>query len=173
MGNARGVFMVVASAAICAGCAASTVDNDFLCDAPIGTPCASIAESDGREYAAAGAGGSVAGGGQHERSSPALGREGVSRNANLRRAATPIPFEDPPHVAGVPQAVIAGGELYGSEAVNPVLFREPERVTSVWIAPFVGENGYLYQPGFVHFVVEQGRWFGPGGVAGGIKAPNS
>ena len=61
-----------------------------------------------------------------------------------------------------PQTVVAGDGLASPKVVNPVLFREPERVTTVWIAPFVGANGYLYQPGYVHFVVQEGRWFGPG-----------
>lgn len=144
-----------------AGCASSTVSSDFECEAQVGTPCATIAEADGRSVATGSAGyrhrtGGGAGEGQHERSSPAVA------NGNLRAGPQPIPFEDPPAVARAPQTVVAGDGLASHEVVNPVLFREPERVTTVWIAPFVGENGYLYQPGYVHFVVQEGRWFGPG-----------
>ena len=159
-----GTAALLIGASALGGCASSTVSDDFFCDAQIGTPCATIAAADGQGSAAHGLGGGVrTGGGQHERPSPGF------RNANLRSGPQPIPFEDPPHVAGVPQTVTAGGDLYGTEVVNPVLFREPERVTTVWIAPFVGQNGYLYQPGFVHFVVEPGRWFGPGAAVAGTE----
>lgn len=150
------LFACLAAAAL-AGCAGSTVSNDFECKAQFGRPCATIAAADGTDGAVRerrGVGASV-GGGQHERPPPAVA------NGNLRRGPQPIAFEDPPIVADVPQAVTGADPLYGAEVVNPVLFREPERVTSVWIAPFVGENGYLFQPGYVHFVVEPGRWFGP------------
>lgn len=170
--NSRASMSMIAVALLLSACAASTVESDFLCEAPTGTPCASIAESDGGGYAVARARGGVAGDGLHERSSPALGGRGL-RNGNVRAAPQPIPFEDPPTVAGVPQTVVAGDALYGAEVVNPVLFREPERVTTLWIAPYVGQNGYLHQPGYVHFVVERGRWFGPGGVSGGVRAPTA
>ncbi len=154
------VFSLLVGCTFLSGCVGtSTTEEDFLCDAQLGSPCTTIADVDGSHHSASGsarrapgANGAV-GGGQRTQS---------PSTQNIMHGPRPIPFEDQPTLSSVPQAVVAGGGLYGAEVVNPVLFREPERVTTVWIAPFVGENGYLYQPGYIHFVVEPGRWFGPG-----------
>ncbi len=162
-----------------AACASNTVRDDFLCEAQLGVPCSTIAEADGGHGRSTRSGGALSrpasrtGGGERAQPSPDLsgtvvgGRDDV-RNGGVLSGPKPIAFDNGGDLQRPPAVVSAGPSLYNPQVLNPVLFRAPERVSSIWIAPFVGENGFLYQPGYVHFVVEEGRWFGPSGdeVAG-------
>ncbi len=162
------VFLALSVMSVTA-CATNTVSDDFLCEAQLGTPCTTIADADGSQ----GRGvptrrAPPTGGGERSQPSPDHGRgyrEGrdPSTQGGVYAGPKPIAFDNGGDLQRPPAVVAAGPSLYNSQVLDPVLFRAPERVSSIWIAPFVGENGFLYQPGYVHFVVEEGRWFGPSG----------
>jgi conjugal transfer pilus assembly protein TraV len=157
------------SALVLSACATNTVSDDFLCDAQLGSPCTTIADADGSQ----GRGVPTrraphTGGGPRTQPPPDHGlshREGrdIGHDVGVHKGPQPIAFDNGGDLQRPPAVVSAGPSLFNSQVLNPVLFRAPERVSSIWIAPFVGENGFLYQPGYVHFVVEEGRWFGPSG----------
>ncbi len=158
-----------AAALAVSACATDTVSEDFLCEAQLGTPCTTIAAADGAQgRGALTSRVSHSGGGARSQPSPAHhaersgGRDEV-RGHGVYTGPKPIAFDNGGDLQRPPAVVAAGPSLYNSQVLNPVLFRAPERVSTIWIAPFVGENGFLYQPGYVHFVVEEGRWFGPSG----------
>lgn len=160
---------LVIATCLLGACSTATVNDDFLCEAQLGTPCTTIAAADGAQGRGVPSGRtSHTGGGARSQPSPdhktsmRHGRD-VSGDVGVFTGPQPIAFDNGGDLQRPPAVVSAGASLYNSQVLNPVLFRAPERVSSIWIAPFVGENGFLYQPGYVHFVVEEGRWFGPSG----------
>lgn len=161
--------VIIVASLLASACASKSVNDDFLCEAQLGTPCTTIAAADGSQARGAPSGRvSHTGGGARSQPSPDHGismREGrdSSRHGGVYSGPKPIAFDNGGDLQRPPAVVAAGPSLYNAQILNPVLFRAPERVSSIWIAPFVGENGFLYQPGYVHFVVEEGRWFGPSG----------
>lgn len=120
-------------AAALSGCAANT-QKDFLCQAQIGTPCATISEADGT-------------GGK---TSATLITERPEDTAMATLTQKPLMTgKGSASFAGMPD----GGYAYASNR-----YRVPEVVGRLWIAPYLDESNILHESRYVHFVVMPAHW---------------
>ena len=116
---------------ILAACATGNTENDFLCGAEEGQPCASMSEVDGVTSGAT-------------RSVPE--RTADSQNKSLTQA----------RVAGAKGSasdVFSGGAAYTTSQ-----YRVPEVTGRLWMAPHVDDSGLLHEGTYVHFVVRDASW---------------
>ncbi|WP_158972251.1 TraV family lipoprotein [Chachezhania sediminis] len=113
-----------------AGCAANT-EKDFLCAAQEGSPCTTISAVDGT-----GAGGVI----------PLAERP---EDTALKSLSQRPLYSGKGALAGMAD----GGYPY-----NAALYRSPELVGTLWIAPILDEGGLLEEARFVHFVIREGAW---------------
>lgn len=124
---------LIGAALVLSGCASigSNTESDFLCEASVGSPCTTIAASDGT-----GASGvqSVA--------------ERPEDSATKSLSQNPL-WAGKGGVTGLPD----GGNPY-----NATSYRTPELVGTLWIAPILDESGLLHEARFVHFVIRKGAW---------------
>ena len=110
----------------------SNTEQDFLCEAQDGMPCATIDQADN--------------GGSHR------GRGIVERPEDTMAASLTVQIEDPK--GGATYGALSG-QNFGYEAGR---YRVPEVVGRMWIAPYLDENKILHEARFVHFVVSEARW---------------
>jgi len=122
----------------CAGFQASNTEANFLCEAQLGTPCTTMAEADGGGHGAVTSLKEARTDSQNASLSqdPLLGGKSVSKEGVL-------------NVSGMRD----GGTPYW--AGN---YRVPERLGTLWVAPYLDENGLLHEATFVHFVINEARW---------------
>lgn len=129
---------VVAMGFVLSACGSSTTERDFLCPVVNGiAPCSTISDAD------------RAGASQNtpveERFADTLGKEmsqaplGVGTGKTGPGTATP--------------SIGDGGMAYAASQ-----YRVPERVGTLWIAPYQDSEGLLHEATFVHFVVSEPRW---------------
>jgi len=117
--------------AACAG--SSNVEADFLCKAQLGTPCTTMAEADGRSGGA---------------SATPLAERGTDTMAKS--------LSQEPLLAGkanTPTGMSDGGAPYAAGA-----YRLPEKLGTIWIAPYLDGDGLLHEATYVHFVIFEAEW---------------
>lgn len=107
-------------------------EKDFLCSAQTGQPCRSIADVDGA---------SLLGGGSL--------REAATDTNNKQITEVPL---------ATPKGVVASSVVVGQAAYQSTRYRIPEKVGRLWIAPYLGAEGILYEGTNVHFVIRQASW---------------
>ena len=124
--------MIVAALALSA-CTGGNTEDNFLCGAQTGQPCAAMAEIDGT--------GTSSGGSLAENPTD-------SQNKSLTQ---PVLTGGKPgsSVAGVP----AGGAPYQSAR-----YRIPEKTGRLWLPPYLDATQILHEGTYVHFVVREARW---------------
>lgn len=113
-----------------AACSSANADKDFLCEAQAGSPCTTIAAVDGTDGANVTT--------VTERPEDRLADQ-LSQGL-LGRGKGPVAMQD-------------GGTPYVASA-----YRVPEQVGTLWIAPFLDQDGLLHESRFVHFVVAEATW---------------
>ena len=122
---------------LCAGilsaCATTNTDKDFLCTAQQGSPCTTIAAVDGT--------GSVPASPVTERLEDTL-TDQLSQE-DLKTGKT---------------TAARGAMKDGGHSYNAARYRVPEQVGTLWIAPFLDQDGILHESRFVHFVIAVGHW---------------
>lgn len=124
------LFLAAAPAFGLMGCGGNT-EKDFLCAAQEGTPCTTISAVDGT-----GANGVIS------------IEERPEDTAVKSLTQNPL-YSGKGALAGMPD----GGYPY-----NAALYRSPELVGTLWIAPILDEGGILEEARFVHFVIREGEW---------------
>lgn len=126
-------FLFVSSACLLGACADNTA-NDFLCEAQVGSPCATIEQADG-------------------------GGTGSIRSVTEQPTDTALSTlsQDP---LGIGKGSTSGlGALPdGGYAYDSRRYRIPEIVTRLWIAPYEDENEILHESRYVHFVLADPAW---------------
>ena len=114
-----------------AACGANT-EADFLCEAQVGTPCATIASVDG---------------------TGASGLKAVAEHPSDTAAKS---LSQGTIVVGKKNLMFSdGGHPY-----NAANYRRPEVVGTLWIAPLLDEAGVLHESRFVQFVIQEADWRG-------------
>jgi len=111
-------------------CASVNADKDFLCKAQAGSPCTTIAATDGTE----------------------------------RGAITPVSEKPEDTFADVlsqkPLSLSKNASSHpdGGISYTAASYRSPEKVGTLWIAPFLDEDGILHESRYVHFVIAKAAW---------------
>ena len=123
-------FLLIIGLSALAACAGVNTDKDFLCKAQAGSPCMSIAATDGTE-----AGKIVPVTEQVE--------------DTLADSLSPQPLTTSKTSTTHPD----GGVSYAAAS-----YRSPEKVGTLWIAPFLDEDGILHESRYVHFVIAEAAW---------------
>ena len=116
-----------------AACSGSNTERDFLCAAQIGSPCATIAQADGRGATAI-----------------------VPVSERPEDTAMETLSQDPlgtGKVNGAFGEMPDGGFGYQSER-----YRVPELTGRLWIAPYLDDNQILHESRYVHFVIREAHW---------------
>jgi conjugal transfer pilus assembly protein TraV len=130
------ILLAIASSSLLAGCVSlgANTEKDFLCEAQVGSPCATISQADGLD--------SSKGVVVTETEEDAF----VGTNVNIGSYS-----EKERH--GLPGQGFGVDHAYESQR-----YRVPEEIGRLWIAPFRDENQILHQARFVHFVMRPARW---------------
>lgn len=131
-------FIAALSVMGCAGFQASNTEADFLCEAQQGTPCTTMAEADG---------------GSHGPVTSLKEARTDSQNATLSQD---------PLLAGKANtksgALNVSGMRDGGTPYWAGNYRVPEQLGTLWIAPYLDDEGLLHEATFVHFVIVDARW---------------
>ena len=131
---------VIAICGLLAGCVSlgANTQKDFLCEAQVGSPCATISQADGLQS-----------------SQGALVSETVEDTLLGTSMALPALSEK--------ERQGSIGNLPSVEhAYETQRYRVPEEIGRLWIAPYRDENQILHQARFVHFVMRPARWASSG-----------
>ena len=131
---------VIAICGLLAGCVSlgANTQKDFLCEAQVGSPCATISQADGLQS-----------------SQGALVSETVEDTLLGTSMALPALSEK--------ERQGSIGSLPSVEhAYETQRYRVPEEIGRLWIAPYRDENQILHQARFVHFVMRPARWASSG-----------
>lgn len=129
--KALGLLFSVSMLSGCASLGANT-EKDFLCEAQIGTPCATISTIDGS-------------------SGPKV--IPVTQSEEDKALATLSS-------TGLSEKESAGMNNvgFGSQAYHADRYRVEETLGRLWIAPYLDENQILHEARYVHFVLTDARW---------------
>ena len=126
---------VILTSTILLSACADNAANDFLC--PVqgsGSPCSSIAQSDG------------AGGGH------------VSLVTERTEDTLADTLSQEPLGVGKGGAAAFAGMPDGGFAYQSNRYRIPEVVGRIWIAPYHDENEILHESRYIHAVITEARW---------------
>lgn len=118
-----------------AGCTVGNTEENFLCGAVEGQPCASLSEVDG------------SGAGASTRS--LAERPEDSRSATLSQS---------PLFGGKPLDATVAGLGDGGAPYQSSRYRIPEKTGALWIAPRLDDQAILYEATYVHFVIREASW---------------
>jgi len=136
MNNNYGTFaLILVTAMGLSGCVSlgANTEDDFFCEAQVGSPCTTISATDGL-----GAGKTIS---VTETVEDAmLGTLGVSSTLSEKERL------------GV-QTSSNGGHAY-----DTARYRISEEISQLWIAPYLDENQLFHQARFVHFIVRDAQW---------------
>lgn len=121
-----------------AGCVggSNNTEQDFLCEAQIGSPCTTISGVDG---------------------SGTAGIRTLAEQAQdtLAGEMSQDPLQTGKVVLGGAGASSMNG---GGPGYNPTRYRQPEILGTLWIAPYLDDESILHEATNVHFVVQEAQW---------------
>ncbi|WP_299969407.1 TraV family lipoprotein [uncultured Roseobacter sp.] len=117
-----------------AGCTTTgNTEKNFLCDAEVGTPCASLSEVDDIVS------------GHNARSVAEDPRDAQGKSLSQQ----PL---------GIGKSAQGRGLGDGGPAYVSARYRIPEKTGALWVAPRLDENQVLHEATYVHFVIREARW---------------
>ncbi len=116
----------------CVSLSANTQD-DFFCEAQIGSPCATIASTDGTD------------------AGKTIGITETVEDKFLGGLGSTVWLSEKESL-GMPS------QSTSSHAYETSRYRVSEQISQLWIAPFLDENQILHQARYVHFVIKDAHW---------------
>ena len=126
---------ILAGLAGCTG-GASNTEKDFLCEAQVGSPCTTISGVDG---------------------SGAAGVSTLAEQVQDRLAGEMSQEPLPTGKGGIGRAGVSAMNG-GAPGYNPLRYRQPEILGTLWIAPYLDDESILHEATNIHFVVQEAQW---------------
>ena len=126
-------------------------EDDGLCEAQLGQPCTSIQQADGTRASF-----------QPYRTFAQTQQD--AKNASLSQKRLPGTVGASGKTKTTTQtASVASGAPHGGAPYHVQSYRVPEKLGSLWVAPYLGDDGIFREATYLHFVVRPGAWRGQQG----------
>ena len=126
-------------------------EKDALCGAQLGAPCTTIQQADGTQGAL-----------QPFKTYAATQRDQQNAQLSQKRLAGTPATGGKTKVAGQ-TASVASGAPDGGTPYYVQSYRVPEKLGTLWVAPYLGQDGIFREATHLHFVVRPGSWRGQAG----------
>lgn len=123
-------------------------ENDALCGAQLGAPCTTIQQADGTQ-------------GALQPFTTYAETQRDQQNSQLSQKRLPG-TEGKTKVVGKTTSV-ASGAPDGGTPYYVQSYRVPEKLGTLWVAPYLGQDGIFREATHLHFVVRPGSWRGQAG----------